>query len=271
MIDKKLIDKVRPKIEASLGYPLPEQAVDSPSLGATPEGADNGGFFAVRIDDVVAISARPEWHDKLRHILNDIHPDLLFSVAGAFEISRVTLLDGVAIWGPVPCYVADESTWKPVNDPRVAKLSKKQVGEINWSIFWHCVSPKSLAHFGIYEGEQLVALSTVNDNGFKVYEIGVDTVQGSQGQGHGTAVVSAAGDWILEQGATPFASAADWNIASGRNLRRLGLTYTYSTLISWKGKFMVPPQPIGQPLPDYAVYDYYPRWAMNKDILENPD
>ncbi len=271
MIDKNLLDKVRPWIEASLGYPLPNNAVDAPSLGATPEGANVGPFFAVRIDDVVAVSARPEWHDRLRPVLDNIHPDLLFSVAGMFEISRVTLPDGIAVWGPVPCYVANEATWKPVNDPRVSKLSKDQLDEIDWSIFWHCAGPKALAHFGIYEGGQLMALSSVSDNGFKVYEIGVDAVQGSQGQGLGTAVVSAAGDWILERGATPFAGAAPWNIASGRNLRRLGLTYTYSALISWEGKFMVPPQPIGQPLPNYPVYDKYPRWAMNKDILENPE
>ncbi|HIF73117.1 MAG TPA: hypothetical protein EYQ61_11260 [Dehalococcoidia bacterium] len=271
MIDRNLLDKVRPWIEASLGYPLPEAGDGTPTLGATPVGVDVGPFFAVRVDDVVAVSARSEWHEDLRPILDEIHPDLLFSVAGTFEFSRVTLPDGVAVWGPVPCYVADETTWKSANDPRVVKLTESQVSEIDWKIFWHCAGPESLAHFGIYEGGKLVSLSSVLDKGFSIYEIGVDAVQGSQARGLGTAVVGAAGDWILEHGATPFASAAAWNIASGRNLRRLGLQYTYSALISWEGEFMIPPQPIGQPLPEHAVYDKYPRWAMNKDILDNPE
>lgn len=271
MINRALLKKVQPWIDASLGYSLPERATDSPLLGATPEGANVGPFYAVRVDDVVAVSARSNWHDQLRPVLDTIHPDLLFSIAGTYELSRVTLPDGVAIWGPVPCYVADKSTWKSVNDPRVFKLSEAQVAEIDWKIFWHCAGSESLAHFGIYEDEHLVALSSIIDKGFDVYEIGVDTVQGSQRRGLGTAVVGAAGDWILEQGATPFASAAAWNIASGRNLRKLGLVYTYSALISWEGQFMVPPQPIGQPLPGHPVYNKYPRWAMNKDILEKPE
>lgn len=146
------------------------------------------------------------------------------------------------------------------------KLTQDQRDEIDWKVFWHSGGPDSIAHWGIYEAERLIALSSASDKGHNIYEIGVDATQGSQAKGLGSAVVSAAGNWILEQGATPFASAADWNIPSGRNLRNLGLQYTYSALISWKGEFMVPPQPIGQPLPGQQVYDKYPRWAMNKDF-----
>jgi RimJ/RimL family protein N-acetyltransferase len=268
MINQKLLEKVRPWIESQLGYSLPAKATESPALGPLSAGNLIGALFGVRVDDVVAFSASSEWHDQLRPILNEIHPDLLFSIAGTYELSRVTLPDGWAVWGPVPCYVASEHTWKSVNDSRVEHLTEEQVAEIDWDIFWHCGKTDSLAHFGIYEDDRLVALSSVNDHGFDVYEIGVDAVQGSQGRGLGTAVVGAAGDWILDQGATPFASAAAWNVPSGRNLRKLGLQYTYSALIGRRGEFKVPPQPIGQPLPGYEVYDHYPRWAMNRDILE---
>ncbi len=271
MINRDLLERVRPLIEASLGYRLPDKQGALPTLGQTPEGVDVGPFFAVRIDDIVAVSARAEWHDQLRTLLDDIHSDLLFSVAGSYELSRITLPDGVAVWGPVPCYVADETTWRSVNDARVVKLTDTQISDIDWRVFWHCVGPSALAHFGIFEDERLVSLSSVSDKGHEVFEIGVDAVRGSQARGLGTAVVGAAGDWILEQGATPFASAADWNIPSGRNLRRVGMKYAYSTLIGSEGEFMVPPQPIGQPLPGQPVFDYYPRWAMNKDILEKPE
>jgi hypothetical protein len=271
MINSNLLERVRPWIEASLGYDLSDARGDRPTLGETPVGVDVGPFFAVHIDDIVAVSARIEWHDQLRTVLDDIHPDLLFSVAGTYELSRITLPDGVAVWGPVPCYVADESTWRSVNDARVVRLTDEQVADIDWSVFWHCAGADALAHFGIFEDEKLVSLSSVVDQGHKVYEIGVDAIRGSQARGLGTAVVGAAGDWILEQGATPFASAAAWNIPSGRNLRRVGMKYTYSALISREGEFVVQPQPIGQPLPGQAVFDMYPRWAMNKDILEKPE
>ena len=230
MINRNLLERVRPLIEASLGYALPEKSGASIPMGVTPEGEPDGSFFAVRVDDVLAASARSEWHDGLRTILDDIHPDLLFSIAGSYEFSRITLPDGVAVWGPVPCYVADENTWRSVNDERVVRLTDSQLSEVDWDVFWHCAESDSLAYFGIYEGDRLVSLSSVSERGYGVNEIGVDAVQGSQGRGLGSGVVGAAGDWILENGSTPFASAADWNIASGRNLRRLGLTYTYSKL-----------------------------------------
>ncbi|MCH8910818.1 MAG: GNAT family N-acetyltransferase [Chloroflexi bacterium] len=270
MIDRNLLENVRPWIEASLGFPLPDKAGQSPPLGVVPEGVDVGPFFAVRVDQVVAATARREWHEKLRPILDELHSDLLFSVAGMYELSRVTLPDKVAVWGPVPCYVADETTWRPIDDDRPFKLSETQLADVDFEMFWHCAGPGALSHFGIYEDGQLVALSSVADQGHNIYAIGVDARPGSQGRGLGNAVVSAAGNWILEQGAVPFASAAQWNVPSGRNLRRLGMKYTYAAMISWVGPFQVPPQPLGQPLPGHPVFNRYPAWAMNQDILEKP-
>jgi len=269
-INLNLLDHVRPWIEASLGYPLPNAAEKSPRLGVIPTAVDVGPFFAVRVDDVVASAARSEWHRELRPILDDLHPDLLFSIAGTYELSRVTLIDNVAVWGPVPCYVADESTWRSVKDPRTVKLTESQVAEIDWGVFWHTAGVDALAHFGIYDDDQLLAIASVVDHGHSIFEIGVDVKKDAQLRGLGTAVVGSAGDWILEQGAIPFASAAFWNVPSGRNLRRLGMRYTYSALISRVGKFRVPPQPLGQPRPGDLVFNQYPTWAMNKEILERP-
>ena len=84
-------------------------------------------------------------------------------------------------------------------------------------------------------------------------------------------MVGAAGDFGLAEGAVLFASAALWNIPSGRNLRKMGMEYVYSAMLGQPGPFLVPPQPIGEPLPGTALYDHYPRWAMNKGILERPE
>jgi GNAT superfamily N-acetyltransferase len=150
------------------------------------------------------------------------------------------------------------------------RLDESQVAEANWDVCWHVAGPSGIAQFGVYEGGELMAVASVSDKGHNIYEIGVEARPDSKGRGLGSIVVSAAGDWILAQGAVMFASAAHWNVPSGRNLRRLGMQYTYSALVSWEGEFQVPPQPLGQPIPGQPVYNRYPTWAMNQDIREKP-
>ena len=127
--------------------------------------------------------------------------DLLWSVVGTDEVGGVTLPDAVSVWGPVPCYGADRTTWKAVDDDRPARLSPEQVGEIDWSLFWHCGGPNSLAHFGIYEDSRLIALSSLSDHGHNIWEIGVDVAPDLKARGLGTAVVGAAGDFARAEGA----------------------------------------------------------------------
>ncbi|MCH2514171.1 MAG: GNAT family N-acetyltransferase [Dehalococcoidia bacterium] len=270
MIDRDLLNNVRPWIESTLGYELPEAGDFGLRIGVTPDNDDAMPLYAVRVDNTVAVAARSEWLVELRPILVDLHPDLLFSVAGTYELSRVTLHDGVAVWGPVPCYVANSKTWRPVSSGAAVRLDESQVAEANWDVFWHVAGPSGIAQFGVYEGGELMAVASVSDKGHNIYEIGVEARPDSKGRGLGSIVVSAAGDWILAQGAVMFASAAHWNVPSGRNLRRLGMQYTYSALISWEGEFQVPPQPLGQPIPGQPVYNRYPTWAMNQDIREKP-
>ena len=103
-----------------------------------------------------------------------------------------------------------------------------------------------------------------------MYDIGIDALHGSQSRGLGSAVFSAAGNWVLEQGGIPFATAAPWNVPSTRTLRKLGMKYVYSAMFGQTGPFLAPPQPFGQPLPGRPIYNYYPDWAMNKGIHEKP-
>ena len=102
MIDRDLLNNVRPWIESTLGYELPEAGDFGLRIGVTPDNDDAMPLYAVRVDNTVAVAARSEWLVELRPILVDLHPDLLFSVAGTYELSRVTLHDGVAVWGRFP-------------------------------------------------------------------------------------------------------------------------------------------------------------------------
>ena len=85
------------------------------------------------------------------------------------------------------------------------------------------------------------------------------------------AVVAAAARWILDNGRIVLATVGQFNVPSARTLRSVGLQYTFMDIKGLPGPFKVPPQPLGRPYPEAQVYDYYPRWAINDDILPKPD
>lgn len=266
-VNARLLERVRPWIERQLGFSLP-RADGSPGLVVAkgPEGAGAHPLFAVRADGVVAISTRPEWVEPVRKVVGGMHPDLLFSVLGSYELSRVTLPGGFAAWGPVPNYVADSKNWRPVHDDRPVRMTREQLGAVDWELFWHC-SRTSIGWFGIFDNGRLTAMATVADHGDDIWEIGVDVVPDAKAGGLGRAVVSAAGDWILENGKTVHATAGLWNVPSSRTLRSVGFEYVFSAMIGRPAPFKVPPQPLGEPLPGAEVHDQYPVWAMNLRIV----
>jgi RimJ/RimL family protein N-acetyltransferase len=149
-------------------------------------------------------------------------------------------------------------------------LTPDQFAAIDWKVFWHCERNAPIASFGIYERDRLVALATVGDRGDLIWEIGVDVAPDQKGHRLGSAVVSAAGNWILDHGGVVHATVAFWNVPSSRNMRSLGMEYVFSVMRGSEGSFHVPPQPLGKPLPDVEIYDNYPRWAMNPEIRPKP-
>jgi len=269
--DEQLFDLVRPWVEDTLGCPFPDSGSE-PLVVSAPDQVNGQPVFGVRRNMQSAFAVRDQWLESFGELSAQMHPDLLFSITGAYDLSRVTLPDGVNVWGPAPGYVADASTWIPNSGSAAERLTSEQIALIDFKTFWHCADvDEAIAYFGIYEGERLVSLCSVIDHGFKVYEIGIDVVPDAKSQGLGSAVWSATGDWILGEGAVIFASAALWNVPSGRNIRRRGLRYVYSSMLGNIGPFKVPPQPLGTPLPGMTMTDIYPRWAMNKAIQERED
>lgn len=268
MSSESLSQSIESWQESRLGVSLEEAASDSIPVFAAPGVATGGdaGLTAVRMAGRCLAVAREDWVEPLKLATDRMHPDLLFTAFGAYELSRVTLPDGVSVWGPNWYMFADSDSWKGQVDARVTELTAGDLEGIDFELFWHCYGPGSQAAFAVYEGDQLTALATVKDRGQPFMEIGVDVIQGVQSSGLGLAVVSAAGSWILEQGRLPLATVAPFNVPSTRTLRRAGLEYGMTEMSGMDGPFMVPPQPMGTPMPDVDIYDYYPDWAMNKGI-----
>lgn len=268
MTTDRLLDAVTPWLERRLGAPLSALGRDpTPVLAVSPDaGGDSVPLRALRLGEGGVVVARPEWVDPLRERVSDLALDQLFTVFGAYEMARVTLPDGIAVWGPNWNIFADAESLRPAEGPRPRRLDADDFARVDFGVFWHCESAHPAAGFGVYEEDRLLALATATDEGDPVMEIGVDVAPGAQGRGLGRAVVSAAGRWIVAQGKIAMATVAPWNVPSTRNLRSVGLRHLYTDLIGVEGPFRVGPQPLGTPLPGMEVHDWYPRWAMNKDI-----
>ena len=185
-------------------------------------------------------------------------------------MARITLPGGVAVWGPTWYLIGDESTFKPVDDDRIVRVSQSDLAAVDYDLFWHC-RPNALAGFGVYEGKRLVALATVRDAGEPVWEIGMEVAPDTKGRGLGRAVVAAAAGWILDSGRIALATVGPFNVPSTRTLRSVGLRYMFTITKGTPAPFKVPPQVLGSPYPGAAVYNYYPSWAMNQSILPRPD
>jgi RimJ/RimL family protein N-acetyltransferase len=138
---------------------------------------------------------------------------------------------------------------------------------VDWDVFWHCADDVALTGFAVFEKDQVAALATVWDDGEPVWEIGMDVAPDARGRGLGQEVMAAAVDWVLENGRVPLATVGPFNVPSARTLRSVGLRYVMSDMKGMKGPFQVPPQPVGRPYEGVALHDYYPAWAMNKDIV----
>lgn len=274
-IDSILEERLKKWLSKSLGVPISAMSDGMTSVVATDQDAMGEPWLgyspcpplrAVRIGNSTVIVAREEWTQSLRELASQLHPDILFSTFGAYELARVTLPYGVAVWGPDYYLFGDKRTVKVSKDSRVSHIGPADLVDLDYSVFWHCRS-NSLTGFAVFDGEKLLALSTVWDIGEPFYEIGMDVLPNARGNGLGGAVVGAAARWILGQGKLVTASVAPFNSPSLRTLRSVGLRYVFSKMKGLEGPMNLFPQQLGLPLPNTPVYNYYPDWAMNGAIL----
>ncbi|MCY4529325.1 MAG: GNAT family N-acetyltransferase [Chloroflexi bacterium] len=270
MISENLQEKITLWTEQLIAVPLSALGGHPmPVLTPDREPRRDHPLVIIRCGEGSALVATQDLSDAVRPIIPNLHVDLVFSPFGTYELARATLPLGITIWGPSFYLFGDRNTVRPEKDGRVVEIGAPELAEVDYSIFWHC-QQDALAGFAVYEGDELVALATVTDHGDPVWEIGMETHPNAQAKGLGRAVVNAAANWILENDRIVLATVGTFNIPSARTLRSVGLRYAFMTIDGSPGPFMVPPQPLGSPRPGETLYNYYPDWAITKDILPRP-
>jgi RimJ/RimL family protein N-acetyltransferase len=237
-------------------------------IQAVAEDAHPEPLLAYRIGDRSMMRVMRELTSEIAPIVEGLSHEELFSVFGTYELGRVTLAHGVSVWGPTYYYFGNRDTFRASDDKRVRRLSSEEVTRVaDKEVFWHCGWEEAVANFGVIEEDHLLALTCVHAIGNPVYEIDVDVVPGTGQRGLGSAVMSAACRWILENDGLILARTAPWNVPSARLMRAMGLQYVLCDLEGRRSDFRVPPQPLGKPRPDAVIYDHYPAWAHNQEIV----
>ena len=196
MASAPLFERLEPWIEGYLGAPLSALGL-SPVPVAVRAGAHDGApLTAIRLGERAAVVMNdPEWPAKLRPVVGRMHPDMLFSAFGCYELTRALSEEGIAVWGPNWHLFGDEaavmSATQPVADT-VKAVSPAELAQVDFDLFWHC-RLSSVAAFGVHEDGELAALATVVDRGEPVLEIGMEVAPGAKGRGLGRAVVCRGG------------------------------------------------------------------------------
>jgi GNAT superfamily N-acetyltransferase len=238
----------------SWGYALAEL----PSTGLKVALARRPGSpLAVRTGDGGLLLAEPQWRSAWQDLAATLSVEQLFSIFGVFELARTTLPDGVSPFGPVWCFLADAHSFRPVNGGTVEELDQDALRPLAPATYWHCSLESATRGFAIRHEGKLIALATVWRTPETLWEVGVDVLPAGQGRGWGRAVVSAATAWILARAPVAYYTTGAFNVPSGRTAHSLGYRHVCSVIKRRPGPFVVPPGPLGTPLPGVVPQPYW--------------
>ena len=270
MISDALYGRIEPWIHHFLGipfsalqpYPVPVLSTVTPDADSWILSVANGGKSAVMAPPIIATDLEP--------IVANLNSDMIFSSFGCYELARALLPHGFTPFGPQLFMFGDEETVPRKTDDRPIEMTDSQRAAVDYRQFWHCV-PDAVTSFGVYDSGRLLAMASIGNHAPPLLEIGMEVAIDVKGRGLGRAVVNAAAQWILGNSRIPFATVGHFNIPSARTRRANGLRYGFQTIDAKKGPFKIPPQSLGTPASGFEVHDYYPRWAMNQDVIPRTD
>jgi hypothetical protein len=253
---ERLVALAAPALAAAWGVPL--DAVPDRGVAVMPAVAAQGPL-AVRSGDGALLLARPEWVAPWERLAHELSVEQLFSIFGVYELARAALPQGVSPFGPVWCFLVDRTglSAPPAGLEDVQALTPEACRRLPDETFWHCAPATAAQGFGLRVGGEVAALATVWPAPEGFWEIGVDVLPAAQGRGRGRAVTWAAARWILERAPLAYYTTGAFNIPSTRNALTLGFRHCWSVIKGLPGPFLVPPAPIGRPLPDVEPKPYW--------------
>ena len=83
---------LQPWLDHQLGISINSADADPVSVYSTPpRQQDQYGLWGVRVGEKGVITTRSEWLTPLKRSVADLSVDQLFSIFGAYELSRITL------------------------------------------------------------------------------------------------------------------------------------------------------------------------------------
>jgi RimJ/RimL family protein N-acetyltransferase len=244
--------RVRRFLERELGFSLETFPKEGVEVRESPARSDKRGgrIKILRIGDSALATGIPRLVDAIAPVVRSISVWELFSPLGIAELRRVLSPEdgkGLEIGFDYTLispsdFIPAETAHKPVAlrkadippcefDSRMRERRKPVAEDFVWAFACYHedrdAKSVTLPEFGPRCAAVAVIIwRDVPDVAF----YGVGTEENYRGQGYGLAVVSAATEWTLKQGAVAYYGASASNIPSLRIARRLGFSLTWETI-----------------------------------------
>ena len=251
MVDS-LDGRIRCLLQEELGFELGAFPAKGVQVRASVKRVDEHWkrLKAVRIGDSAVVTCLPSLLDTITPAIQSMTTWELFSPLGEAELRRALGPEvGKELFHGLQYVLSDRGSFRPARTPHtprplgkddipsaqhVLRMSERRRpvrDDFIWAFACYRdsenVSASDLAEFG----RQCVSIAIVIWNeGQGIATYGLGTHEGYRGQGYALANMTAATDYVLEQGGVAYYEAAVTNIPSLRIPRRLGFTFAWQEM-----------------------------------------
>lgn len=216
-------------LETDLGFPLHSMPPKGVEVRASPRRRDqeDARMLIVRIDQGALATGIPRVITTITPVVHQLGIWELFSPFGLAELSRALASEHIEVKGGGFHYTLTDKQYCPLQT-----LSEKPIKLLLEGMLpeKELFDKKRFDAFAIYQEGRQAALSQVSWKTEKFIEISVETHEAFRQRGYGLAVVAAAVEWILAQGAVAHYATLPSNIPSVRIARKLGFTLTWQEI-----------------------------------------
>ena len=248
--------RIRSRIESDSGLPIEAFPPEGIALSKSPRRTDEPGnrllIQRIASSNAVLMTAVPWVLELITSAVGSMSPSEIFSPLGVQELRRA-LPTGVTQTLPetygCDYVLIDQSLFRPAAtrhtplalgrkdippeqiELRISERRKPVADDFVWAFACYHNDPDAPATELAPFGPRCASIAIVIwGDGSDIATLGVGTEVGYRGQGFAVAVVSAATEWILNQGAVAWYGAYADNIPSLRIARRLGFQLFSQTI-----------------------------------------